>query len=62
MLDVDRGVHVDARGEQFLNVLPALFVSAAGGVGVGQFVHQHQPWLGREQTVEVHFLELHATV
>ena len=62
VLDVDRGVHVDAGGEQFLNVLPAFFVTTAGGVGVGQFVHQHQLRLGREQTVEVHFLELHATV
>jgi hypothetical protein len=62
VLDVDRGVHVDAGGEQFLNVLPALGVAAAGGVAVGQFVDQHQLRLGREQAVEVHFFKHHATV
>ncbi|MNV02213.1 hypothetical protein D3C71_924430 [compost metagenome] len=62
VLDVDRGVHVDAGGEQFLNVLPALFVTAAGCVGVGQFVYQYQFRFGHEQAVEVHFLKLDASV
>jgi len=62
VLDVDRGVDVDAGGEQFLNILPALGVTTAGGVGVRQFVHQHQFGFGREQAVEVHFFEHHATV
>ncbi|MNT39635.1 hypothetical protein D3C72_1759010 [compost metagenome] len=62
MLDVDRGVHVDAGGEQFLNVLPAFFVTAAGCVGVRQFVDQHQLRFGEEQTVQVHFFEQHTTV
>ncbi|MCY1403184.1 hypothetical protein D9M71_183540 [compost metagenome] len=62
MLDVDRGVHIDAGGEQFLNVLPAFFVTTAGCVGVRQFVDQHQLGFGEEQTVEVHFFEQHATV
>jgi len=62
VLDVDRGEHVDAGGEQFLNILPALFMAAAGRVAVGQFVHQHQLRLGGEQAVQVHFLEHHAPV
>ena len=49
VLDVDRSEDVDAGGEQFLNVLPALGVATAGGVAVGQFVHQHQGRPGREQ-------------
>ncbi|KWV86860.1 hypothetical protein PFLmoz3_03597 [Pseudomonas fluorescens] len=62
MLDVDRSEHVDAGGEQFLDVLPAFFMTTAGSVAVGQFVHQHQLGLGGEQAVEVHFFEHHATV
>lgn len=62
MLDVDRGEYVDAGREQFLDVLPAFFVTAARGVAVGQLVHQHQFGLGGEQAIEVHFLQHHAAV
>ncbi|MNF88010.1 hypothetical protein D3C84_704910 [compost metagenome] len=37
-------------------------MTAAGCVGVRQFVDQHQLRFGEEQTVEVHFFEQHATV
>ena len=62
VLDVDRGEHVDAGREQFLNVLPAFRMAAAGGVAVGQFIDQHQLRFGGEEAVEVHFFEHHATV
>ena len=62
VLDVDRGEHVDAGGEQFLDVLPALFMTAAGSIAVGQFVHQHQLGCGCQQPVEVHLFELHAAI
>ncbi|CAH0282706.1 hypothetical protein SRABI112_03966 [Pseudomonas mediterranea] len=62
VLDIDGGVDIDAGGKQLLDVLPALGVATAGGIAVGQFVHQHQAWPGGEQTVEVHFLEHHAPV
>ena len=42
MLDVDRREDVDAGGEQFLDILIALGVAAAGGVGVGELVDQHE--------------------
>ncbi len=41
VLNVERGVNVDAGGQQVFNVLIALFVAAAGDVGVRQFVDQH---------------------
>ncbi|MNM85855.1 hypothetical protein D3C81_979920 [compost metagenome] len=62
VLDVDRGVHIDAVGQQFLYVLPAFGVAAAGRIGVGQFVDQHQGRRGLEQAVEVHFLEGDAAI
>ncbi len=62
VLDVDRGVDVDAGGEQLLDVLPALGVAAAGCIAVGQFVHQRQRGRVGEQAVEVHFFEGDATV
>ena len=42
MLDVERGADVDAGGEQLLDVQVALGVAAAGRVGVGELVDQHQ--------------------
>ena len=41
VLDVDGGDDGDAGVEQLLDVLPALGVLAARGVGVGEFVDQH---------------------
>ena len=41
VLDVDRRDHGDAGVEQLLDVLPALGVLAARGVGVGELVDQH---------------------
>ena len=57
MLDVDRGVDVDAAREQFLDVEIALGVAAAGRVGVGEFVDQRDLRMARDQRVEVHFLD-----
>ncbi|KPY58025.1 RNA helicase [Pseudomonas syringae pv. spinaceae] len=62
VLDVDGGIDVDAGREQFLNVLPAFGVPAAGRIGVRQFVDQHQARRRLEQRVEVHFFEGHAAV
>ena len=42
VLDVERGVDVDAGVEQLLDVLPALGVSQPGGVGVGQLIDEEQ--------------------
>ncbi len=62
MLDVDGGIHINAGGEQFLNILPALRVSTAGCIGVRQFVDQYQARRSLEQRVEVHFFEGHAAI
>ena len=62
VLDVQRGEHVDARVQQFLDVLPALGVARAGGVGVRQFVDQRQPGLARQHRVQVHLGELDAAM
>ncbi len=58
VLDVDGGDDVDPGGEQFLDVLPALGVPAAGDVGVRQLVHQDDGRAAGERGVEVHLLEL----
>lgn len=55
VLDVDRGVDVDAGREQFLHVLPALGVARAGRVGVRQFVDQDELRPARQGAVEVEF-------
>ena len=56
MLDVQRRPDVDAGGEQFVDVLPALGMAAAGHVGMGVFVDQQQARPARQRGVEVEFL------
>ena len=60
VLDVERRVDVDAGGEQFVDVLPALRVTRAGRVGVRQFVDQNERRPARERRVEVEFLDRRA--
>ena len=57
MLDVDRGIDVDAARQQFLDVEIALRMAAAGRVGVGELVDQRDLRMARDQGVEVHFLD-----
>ena len=53
VLDVERRPDVDARVEQFLDVLPALGVPQALGVGVGQLVDEDQLRAAGERGVEI---------
>ncbi len=62
VLDVERGVDVDAGGEQLLDVEVALGMAAAGRVGVRKLVDQHQLGTARQDGVEVHLLERAALV
>ena len=57
MLDVERGEHVDTRRAQFLNVLPAFGVAAAGSVGVGEFVDQRDLRMPCKHRVEIKFFQ-----
>ena len=62
MLDVHRGVHIDPRPQQLLDVLIPLGVAAAGGVGVGQLIHQQQLGVAGQGTVQVKLLQGDALV
>jgi hypothetical protein len=57
VLDVDRGIDVDAAVQQFLDVEVALGMAAAGRVGVGKLVDQHDLRRPRDDGIEVHLLE-----
>ena len=50
VLDVESGVDVEAGGQQLLDVLPALGVARAGGVGVGQLVDQQDRRMAADQS------------
>jgi signal transduction histidine kinase len=54
MLDIDRGVDVDAGRQELLHVEVAFGVATAGDVGVRQFIHQHQLGVARQDGVRVH--------
>ncbi len=62
VLDVQRRVHVDARGQQFLDILPALGVAAALDIGMGEFVHQGAARPPGEDGVEVHLRQAPAAI
>ncbi len=57
VLDVDVGDDLDARGQQFLDVFPALGVARSWHVGVGELVDQRDLGLAGQHGVEVHLLE-----
>ena len=57
VLDVDRGIDVDAVRQQFLDVEVALGMPAAGCVGVGELIDQRDLRTARDQRVEIHLLE-----
>ena len=57
MLDIDGGVNVDAVTEQLLDVEVALGMAAAGRVGMGELVDQHDLWVASDDGIEVHLLE-----
>ena len=56
VLDVERGVDVDAGGDQFLDIHVALRMAAARRVGVREFVDQRELRPARQQRVEIHLL------
>ncbi len=62
VLNVERGVNVDAGLAQPLDILPALGMRHAGRVGVGQLVDQDQLGMGGERPFEVELLQLRAAV
>ena len=62
MLDVERRPDVDAGGEQLLDVLPALGMTAVRSVGVGELVDDDQLGLARQRRVEVEFLDRAAVI
>jgi hypothetical protein len=57
VLDIDRRIDVDPVVPQFLDVQITLWMPAAFGVGVREFVDEHDLWPPRQNGVEVHFAE-----
>ena len=62
VLDVQRRVHIDAGGDQFLDIEIALGMAAAGRIAVGQFVDQHELRPALQDQVEIHLGEAVALV
>ena len=57
VLDVDRGIDVDAAVEQLLDVEVALGMAAARRIGVGEFVDQNDLRPAGQDGVDIHLVE-----
>ena len=62
VLDVERGVDVDAGVDELEHVLPPLGVARALGIAVGELVHQNDARPAGQGRVEIEFLERAAAV
>ena len=62
VLDVQRREHIDAGGDQFLDIEVAFGMATAGRVAVGQFVDQHELRPALQDRVEIHLGEAVAFV
>src|SRR5208283_5661951 len=57
VLDVHGGNHVDAGADDLLDVLVALFVAGAGGVGVRELIDDYDIGLARDDCIDVHLFQ-----
>ena len=62
VLDIDGGIDMDAGSQQFLDILPSFWVSAAGGVAMGEFVDQNETGLAPKSRVEVELFQQYPLV
>jgi hypothetical protein len=62
VLDVHRGVHVDAGIEELDHVLPALGVAGPRRVGVGELVHHDQGGTARQRAVQIELPQARSAV
>src|SRR5262245_63544231 len=61
VLDIDGGINVDSVSEQLFDVEVALGMAAAGHVGVGELVDQHDLRMSGDDGIEVHLLDRKST-
>src|ERR1700730_4917566 len=62
VLNVDGGIDVDTAVKQLLDVHAALRMPAAGRIGVGELIDQHNLWFPRDDCIDVHLAEPLAAV
>ena len=62
VLDIQGGVDVDPRRQQFLDIHIALGMAAAGRIFMRQFVHQRQARLALQDGVQIHLRQHPALV
>jgi hypothetical protein len=62
MLHVQGRDDVDARRQDVLHVLVALGITAAGRVGMRQFIHQRDLRTARKERIDIHLFHLDASV
>src|ERR1700732_852390 len=57
MLDVERGVDVDAGAEQLLDVEKTLGMASSGRVGMSELIDQHELRPAPQDGIEIHLLQ-----
>ena len=62
VLDVQGGNDVDSGCQDLLHILEPLGIAAAGDIRVRQLIHQHHCGFAGEDRVQIHLLDLDATI
>ena len=62
VLHIESGVDIDARFEQFLDILPAFGVAKTFSIGMSQLVDQDQLRPPSQSRVEIELFQVHAAV
>ena len=58
MLDVDRRIYIDARGQKLLNILVPLAVAAGFRIGVGKLINQDKLRRAFHRLVQIKLTQL----
>ena len=62
MLNIDRGVDIDAQIQQLFDIEIALRMAAAGRIGVGELIDQDELRTARDDGVQIHLVEGSAVI
>ena len=62
VLDIDRGIDINASVEEFNDILIAFAMAAAWHIGMGKFIDDNQPGATGQDRIQIQLFEEHAAI